>query len=120
MFKPWNIASWETKASWEINLQTKNSNIVLPFDCEVSIQAVIFLPDKRRRDIDNMLKTLWDVLEKTNVIKNDNLIYEIDTIKYVEKDTKGIFLKIAPYEEKYHRIEEAKNFIKSSDIIIEK
>ncbi len=121
VFKPWNISSWETKASWEISLQLKNAGFKEPFSCKVSIEAVIFLPDKRRRDIDNMLKTLWDVLEKTEVIRNDNLIYEINTIKHIDKNLQGIFLKIRPYEEKMFKIEEAKNFLKKADNnIIEK
>ncbi len=121
VFKPWNISSWETKAAWEIKLQLDNIGFKEAFSCKISIEAVIFLKDKRRRDIDNMLKTLWDVLEKTGVIKNDNLIYEISTIKHVEKAFQGIFLKIRPYEEKAFKIEEAKNFIKKADkYIIEK
>ncbi len=121
VFKPWRISSWETKAAWEIKLQLENIGFKEPFSCEISIEAVIFLKDKRRRDIDNMLKTLWDVLEKTGVIKNDNLIYEINTIKHVDKNLEGIFLKIKPYEEKLLKIEEAKNFILKADKnIIEK
>ncbi len=123
VFKPWRITHWEVKALWEIDNQLKSINFQKPFDCEISIEAVIFLPDKRRRDIDNMLKTLWDILEKANVIINDNLISEIRTIKYIEKSLSGIFLKIKPYDEdnSIEKIEEAKNFLASTDLnIIEK
>ncbi|MFP3253669.1 MAG: RusA family crossover junction endodeoxyribonuclease [Hydrogenobaculum sp.] len=121
VFKPWKVLSWETKASWEISLQLKKLKFKEPFSCKVSVEAIIFLPDKRRRDIDNMLKTLWDVLEKNDVIKNDNLIYEVNTIKHVEKGMQGIFIKIKPYEEQTMKIEEAKNFIRIADNnIIEK
>jgi crossover junction endodeoxyribonuclease RusA len=115
VFKPWKVLSWETKASWEISLQLKKLKFKEPFSCKVSVEAIIFLPDKRRRDIDNMLKTLWDVLEKNDVIKNDNLIYEVNTIKHVEKGIQGIFIKIKPYEEQTMKIEEAKNFIRIAD-----
>jgi hypothetical protein len=58
---------------------------------------------------------------KNDVIKNDNLIYEVNTIKHVEKGMQGIFIKIKPYEEQTMKIEEAKNFIRIADNnIIEK
>ncbi len=123
VFKPWLVTSWEALALWEIQNQLKENAFNSPFSCEVSVDIVIFLPDKRRRDIDNMLKTLWDTLEKADVIENDNLIHEVHTIKHIEKGLNGIFLAIKPYkkEENMKNIEEIKKiFIKTDNNIIAK
>jgi crossover junction endodeoxyribonuclease RusA len=58
----------------------------------------LVLPNHRKRDIDNMLKSLWDVLEKAKVIKNDNQIYEIKTLKRVEKGAQKTLIYISPME----------------------
>ena len=34
-------------------------------------------PDKRRRDLDNIVKPLCDLLEHSGVLKNDSLIHEL-------------------------------------------
>lgn len=34
-------------------------------------------PDKRRRDLDNIVKPLGDLLEHSGVLKNDSLIHEL-------------------------------------------
>ena len=46
-----------------------------------------------------MLKSLWDVLEKAGVLKNDNLIYEVRTVKRVIKGEQGVEIKIKEFEE---------------------
>lgn len=122
VFKPWHITAWEALALWEIENQLKIYNFTEPFTCKVSVDIVIFLPDRKRRDIDNMLKTLWDTLEKAGIIQNDSLIHEVHTIKHVEKGLNGIFLKIRPYEEHLGAmcIDEAKTFLLNADVIIVK
>ncbi len=96
VFKPWKVSSWEVLASNEIRSQLKESlkeNECL-FSKEVEISTIIVLPNKRKRDIDNMLKTLWDVLEKERIIKNDNLINKVETVKLSIKGKEGVLLKI--------------------------
>lgn len=96
VFKPWKVSSWEVLASNEIRSQLKESlkeNEYL-FSKEVEVSTIIILPNKRKRDIDNMLKTLWDVLEKERIIKNDNLINKVETVKLSIKGKEGVLLKI--------------------------
>lgn len=45
------------------------------FDVEVSISIGIVAPDKRARDIDNLIKPCLDVLVKALVIKDDSSKY---------------------------------------------
>lgn len=43
----------------------------------VSVQVDVYLPDKRRRDIDNLLKALLDGLTASGVIEDDSLIADL-------------------------------------------
>lgn len=45
------------------------------FDVEVSISIGIVAPDKRARDIDNLIKVVCDILVKAGVIKDDSRKY---------------------------------------------
>jgi len=65
---------------------------------KLSMEVILVLPNHRKRDIDNMLKSLWDVLEKAKVIKNDNQIYEIKTLKRIEKGAQKTLIYISPME----------------------
>ncbi len=96
VFKPPRVVNWEARAIWELREQYKGK----PIDYEVSVDIVLVLPNRRKRDIDNMLKSLWDVMEKAGVIKNDNLIYEVRTVKRIEKGKEGVYIKIRRFEEK--------------------
>lgn len=95
VFKPPRVVNWEVRAIWELREQYKGE----PINWEISVDVVLILPNKRKRDIDNMLKSLWDVLEKAGVIKNDNLIYEVRTVKKVEKGKEGVYIKIKRFKE---------------------
>ena len=92
VFKPPRVTLWETRALWEIMQQYSGE----PVEGKLSVEIVIKLPNRRRRDIDNMLKSLWDILERAKVIKDDNQIYEIRTQKIIIKGEQGVFIRIKP------------------------
>jgi Holliday junction resolvase len=79
---------------WEIKQQYQGE----PLEGKLSMEVILVLPNHRKRDIDNMLKSLWDVLEKAKVIKNDNQIYEIRTLKRIEKGVQKTIIYISPME----------------------
>jgi len=95
VFKHPRVVNWEVRAIWELRQQYTGN----PIDHEVSVEIVLTLPNRRKRDIDNMLKSLWDVLEKAGIIKNDNLIYEVHTLKKVEKGKEGVLIRIKKFQE---------------------
>ena len=95
VFKPPRVVNWEARAIWELREQYNGK----PIDYEISVDIVLILPNRRKRDIDNMLKSLWDVLEKAGVIKNDNLIYEVRTVKKIEKGKEGVYIRIKKFNE---------------------
>lgn len=49
-----------------------------PLKCTIDL----YLPDKRKRDIDNILKCLLDTLTYSEVYADDSLIYDLHVIKH--------------------------------------
>lgn len=90
VFKPPRIKNWEVRALWEICQQYSGE----PITEKLSVYVELILPNHRRRDIDNMLKSLWDILERGKVIKNDSQIYEVRTVKKVLKGEQGTLIRI--------------------------
>lgn len=113
VFKPARVIHWESRALWELKQQYTQD----PLNGPLSVEVYLFLPDRRKRDIDNMLKTLWDILEKAHVIENDNLIYETRTVKIKKAKTSGVVVVIKPYrmeEESFKPLEERLNQFKET------
>ena len=81
VFIPPRVKNWQKRALWELKNQWEGE----PIESRVSVDITLILPNNRKRDIDNMLKSLWDVMERAGVLRNDNLIYEVRTIKKVVK-----------------------------------
>lgn len=70
---------WKKEALWEAKIQVKNKCIKGPF----KITALFVRPDKRHRDLDNLLKALLDCLQQVGAIENDKNCVWIEA-KYVE------------------------------------
>jgi len=49
---------------------------------KVSIRIYVYPPDKRKRDLDNLNKCLWDSLEYADVFKDDSQIYHLEMTKF--------------------------------------
>lgn len=64
---------WYKKNLPFITVQVPNK----PFDSRIAIRIDIFPPDKRRRDVDNLLKVVFDVLTKAGAWVDDSLVDEI-------------------------------------------
>lgn len=52
----------------------------------LAVKILAFPPDKRRRDIDNILKAALDALEHANVFDNDNQIDDLQVIRQKEQN----------------------------------
>lgn len=61
---------WINEALWMLKSQKPSK-----FDVEVSISIGIVAPDRRARDIDNLIKACLDILVKGSVIKDDSRKY---------------------------------------------
>ena len=70
----------------------------------VEIYVRFILPDRRRRDLDNMMKTLGDCLEKARIIEDDNLIVK-ETIEKAYSKSKKEGMEIKIYEGSFIEVE---------------
>ena len=52
-----------------------------PFDGKVKMSIDFIPPDRRRRDLDNLNKCIWDSLEKAGVYENDSQVVEFHMYK---------------------------------------
>jgi crossover junction endodeoxyribonuclease RusA len=58
---------WRNVAVWSIAAQAKGQKIAGPF----KLTMLVVEPDKRRRDLDNLLKASLDALACAGIIEND-------------------------------------------------
>lgn len=70
-YKKPEVAEWQEEISAKIKEAWSNS---LPYEGEVSVSVIFTVSTKRRWDIDNRLKALFDCLQSAGVIKNDSQI----------------------------------------------
>ena len=75
------------------------------------MEVFFFLPDGRKRDIDNMLKSLWDILERAEIIANDDLIWETKTVKVKKSETDGTVIVIRPFRGRPRLLEKYKKLL---------
>jgi len=55
-----------------------------PINKPVAVEVVYVFKDNRKRDLDNLTKTLLDVLEDAGILDDDKLVYKLS----IEKRTK--------------------------------
>lgn len=68
----------------------------MPFGTDpVCINLELFPPDRRRRDIDNILKALFDALEHANVYANDSQICELHMMRHPKQDKVGVDVSLS-------------------------
>lgn len=53
----------------------------MPFTCDLEVVINVFPPDKRRRDLDNLLKCLLDTMQKCDIYKDDSQISKLKIIR---------------------------------------
>ncbi len=93
---PKDVSLKINKVIWELQLQNENE----PIDKPVSVEIIFILPNRRRRDLDNIMKTLGDCLVYAGILKDDNLIYRQILEKKIIKGEEGVIIRIYPYDNK--------------------
>ncbi|NPA52823.1 MAG: RusA family crossover junction endodeoxyribonuclease [Aquificae bacterium] len=88
---PKDVSLKINKAIWELQMQ--NEKIKAHFSKPVEVHITFLLPNKRRRDLDNIMKTLGDCLSYAGIIEDDNLIYKQTLEKFHSKE-EGVIIKI--------------------------
>lgn len=52
----------------------------------LKVEAVFFLPDNRKRDLDNLPKVVFDGMTKAELWTDDSQIFELHSLKYLKRD----------------------------------
>ncbi len=93
---PKDVSLKINKAIWELQNQSDNKKFSQPVEVEITF----LLPNKRRRDLDNIMKTLGDCLVYAGILDDDNLIFKQTLEKFIIKGLEGVIIKIREYEGK--------------------
>jgi crossover junction endodeoxyribonuclease RusA len=79
MYRSPKYAEWRKSALWEVTAQVRTRKI----KGEYKLTVHVVRPDKRHRDLDNIIKALSDILESSGVIENDKLCQHLE-MKWVK------------------------------------
>lgn len=85
---------WIVEAGKELMIQRPEKH-----EGPVSISALVWLPDKRVRDLDNLWKSVLDLLCRHNVIGGDDwrFVYHLAiTLQGIDKERAGVDLEVIP------------------------
>lgn len=74
MYKSPKYTAWRKVALWEVAAQAKRNKI----EGHYSLTVYAVKPDKRGRDLDNLIKSISDILQAAGVIENDNLCQHLE------------------------------------------
>ena len=85
---------WQAEAGWELARQRPEKHLG-----PVKVEMGFTMPDKRRRDLDNLWKAVGDLLVTHQVIQRDDCLFVKDLRAYVANDkSPGVSVVIIPLE----------------------
>jgi len=61
------------------------------------VTIIVYPPDYRRRDLDNLPKAILDSLTHANVIEDDSLIDHLSIRRYLRYPGGKVFVTVAPF-----------------------
>lgn len=79
MYRSPKYAEWRKATMWDVAAQAKGIKIKGEYKLTVNVVK----PDKRHRDLDNIIKAVSDILESSGVIENDKLCQRLE-MKWVK------------------------------------
>lgn len=99
---PKDVSLKINRAIWELQKQQEKINKTFLVPVEVDITFI--LPNKRRRDLDNIMKTVGDCMVYAKILKDDNLIYKQKLEKIIIPNNEGVIIDIKKYKENIRKI----------------
>jgi len=69
---------WVEEAVWTLR-QAKGTRP--PIQNEVAVFVIAWPPDRRRRDLDNLLKAILDALVKAHIVQDDHQVAELHLVR---------------------------------------
>jgi len=93
----WVLSSKGREYRVAVEEQIKLQNVAVGIKNPIKVEIIAYRPDKRKRDLDNLLKGSLDSLTKAGVWEDDSLIQDL---RIYWGDHIGGYLKV--YIEEYH------------------
>ena len=64
------------------------------FGGEVAVYLMVYPPDRRRRDIDNILKAVLDALVHAGVLQDDSQVAELHAVRREARRPGGVLVRV--------------------------
>jgi crossover junction endodeoxyribonuclease RusA len=89
-YKSKHYVAWEAEAGWAVKEQAKGKRISGPFAVQINLRR----PDKRKRDLDNTIKVLLDLLKNMHITDDDSECQRIEA-QWIGVG-KGVWVAVRP------------------------
>lgn len=86
--------TYQPKQKELIESLRKQNSLKKPIDKPIGLVVSFYYVDKRTRDIDNLLKALFDGLQDVGIIKNDSQIMNVHAYKELKSSFNGYYVSI--------------------------
>ena len=83
--------AWQAEVFTAVNEQCAGLQAIA---YPVHLSAVLFMPDKRKRDLDNYLKPLLDSLVRSGVLADDSLVDQLFIYRGEQQQSGSVLLRI--------------------------
>jgi crossover junction endodeoxyribonuclease RusA len=102
-YTPARVKAWQDAVGWAAK-ETMRVFKLKPYSCDVLVELDFLLPDRRKRDLDNLSKAVLDSMNKI-VWKDDNQVVDLRIQKILasQKADAGCFIRVAPINTNYKR-----------------
>jgi crossover junction endodeoxyribonuclease RusA len=70
-----------------------------PINKPVAVEITYAFKDNRKRDLDNLTKTLLDVLEDAGILDDDKFVYKLSIEKKTKQEEEKTEIRILKYGE---------------------
>lgn len=92
-FIPAQIKAWQADVGWAGQQAMRSLGLIDPFEGNLTVTLMFFLPDLRRIDLDNLSKAVQDGLNGI-VWKDDKQNIRLVLEKFVCREKQGVFVQV--------------------------
>ncbi len=92
------LREYSESALWELKAQKAKDRGKYPLTEDLQASFTFYVPDKRKRDLVNLIQLPCDLLEKVGIIKDDSQIKALDGSKILlDRENPRTEIEIKPY-----------------------
>lgn len=90
VYRSKKYVDWQDLCFLELSKQECPKTFTVPVSVELSVGR----PDNRKRDLDNLIKPVFDILQKAEILEDDSLVHRI--LSFWSTDHQNIQIEIFP------------------------